>query len=183
MTATAQFHSQMYQAYKALDQEVSDRMLIIAGVGYKTLFRLAHEPRFFGPWKQMTKVISRVAGDPHREGDGRVPLASAALESHGGLIWELLPAEDLHSARINESRNAYSPTSTVVSRSAMAAWPPHLHRRATMLPSGGSLGTHNVRRKVRANRTRTYYRGLKTANFGDSTLCARRDIRAAHLCL
>ena len=80
-------------------------MLIIAGVGYKTLFRLTYEPRFFGPWKQMTKVISRVAGDPHREGDGRVPLASAALESHGGLIWELLPAEDLHSARINESRN------------------------------------------------------------------------------
>jgi hypothetical protein len=83
LTATAQFHSQMYQAYKALDQEVSDRMLIIAGVGYKTLFRLAHEPRFFGPWKQMTKVISRVAGDPHREGEGASPLGVGGF----GIAW------------------------------------------------------------------------------------------------
>jgi hypothetical protein len=69
-------------------------MLVIAGVGYQTLFRLAYEPRFFGLWERMAKVTSRIKGDPHREGDGRVPLASAQLENvqtryvkgiHGGL--------------------------------------------------------------------------------------------------
>jgi hypothetical protein len=69
-------------------------MLMIAGVGYQTLFRLAYEPQFFGLWEKAVKATARVDGDPHREGDGRMPLASAMLEDveiryvkgvHGGL--------------------------------------------------------------------------------------------------
>ncbi len=91
---TSEFHRQMDDAHWALDQTLRDRMLVIAGVGYKTLFRLAYEPRFFGLWEKMAKVTDRIAADPHRDGDGRVPLASAALYStpiryvkgvHGGL--------------------------------------------------------------------------------------------------
>jgi pimeloyl-ACP methyl ester carboxylesterase len=94
LDGVAQFHRQMYDAHRALPQELRDRMLVIAGVGYQTLFRVAYEPQFFGLWEKMAKITSRRPGDPHREGDGRVPLASAALEDvpiryvrgiHGGL--------------------------------------------------------------------------------------------------
>jgi hypothetical protein len=94
LTEAANFHSQMYQAHQTLDQELRDRMVVIAGVGFKTLFRLIYKPGFFGRWEHMVKVFDRIVGDPHREGDGRVPLASAALENvairyvkavHGGL--------------------------------------------------------------------------------------------------
>jgi pimeloyl-ACP methyl ester carboxylesterase len=77
---TAEVHRQMYQAHRALTQELRDRMLVIAGVGYQTLFRLAYEPQFFGLWERAVKLTARTDGDPHREGDGRVPLASAMLE-------------------------------------------------------------------------------------------------------
>jgi hypothetical protein len=56
-------------------------MAMIAGVGYKTLFRLAFEPGFLGIWERTTKVTGRIGGNRHREGDGRVPLASAELEN------------------------------------------------------------------------------------------------------
>jgi pimeloyl-ACP methyl ester carboxylesterase len=88
------FHRRLHEAHQALDQMQRDRMLVIAGVGYKTLFRLANDRRFFGLWEHMTKITERIAGDPHREGDGRVPLASATLDNvpiryvrgvHGGL--------------------------------------------------------------------------------------------------
>jgi pimeloyl-ACP methyl ester carboxylesterase len=91
---TADLYRQMYQAHRGLSQEFRDRMLVIAGVGYQTLFRLAYEPKFFGMWEKAEKLTARVPGDPHRDGDGRVPLASAMLEDveiryvkgvHGGL--------------------------------------------------------------------------------------------------
>jgi pimeloyl-ACP methyl ester carboxylesterase len=91
---TIDVYRQMYSAHRVLSQELRDRMLVIAGVGYQTLFRLAYEPRFFGLWERAVKLTARAAGDPHREGDGRVPLASAMLEDveiryvkgvHGGL--------------------------------------------------------------------------------------------------
>lgn len=94
LDGAAEFHKQMYESHNALDQSLRDRMLVIAGVGYKTLFRLAYDSRFFGLWEYTDKVTDRIKGDPHREGDGRVPLASAALENvlirfvkgvHGGL--------------------------------------------------------------------------------------------------
>ncbi|MFZ0727593.1 MAG: alpha/beta fold hydrolase [Desulfobacterales bacterium] len=91
---TAEFHRRMDEAHRSLDQAYRDRMLVIAGVGYKTLFRLAYEPRFFGLWEKMMKTTERIPADLHRDGDGRVPLASATLYStpiryvkgvHGGL--------------------------------------------------------------------------------------------------
>lgn len=77
----AALHCQLHEWHGGLTQEQRDRMLIIAGVGVKTLFRLAYTPRFFGVWDRMTKVTERTPGDLHREGDGRVPLASASLEN------------------------------------------------------------------------------------------------------
>jgi hypothetical protein len=38
------------------------------------------KPGWLGLWKDVDKITSRTPGDPHREGDGRVPLASAELE-------------------------------------------------------------------------------------------------------
>lgn len=70
----------MFAWHCALEQEKRDRMLVIAGVGYQTLFRLAYEAQFFGLWEHTQKIRTRQRGNPHREGDGSVPLASAALE-------------------------------------------------------------------------------------------------------
>ncbi|HEX8843857.1 MAG TPA: alpha/beta fold hydrolase [Pyrinomonadaceae bacterium] len=80
---THTFHTRMYEAHQNLDQSYRDRMAIIAGVGYKTLFRLAYQKRFWGFWEKTEKVTAAVAGDPHRQGDGRVPVASASLENVG----------------------------------------------------------------------------------------------------
>lgn len=94
LNSAADFHRRMYEAHQSLDQTFRDRMTVIAGVGYKTLFRLAYEPRFFGIWEHTVKITERIQGNLHREGDGRVPLASASLEDvpiryvkgvHGGL--------------------------------------------------------------------------------------------------
>jgi pimeloyl-ACP methyl ester carboxylesterase len=83
LDGVAEFHRKMYQAHRKLDQGLRDRMAVIAGVGYKSLFRLAYHPGFLGLWEHMDKVTTRIQGDAHREGDGRVPLASAALENVG----------------------------------------------------------------------------------------------------
>lgn len=94
LSAAARFHSQLFQAHNELNQDLRDRMLVIAGVGNKTLFRLAYDSGFLGIWEHTDKVTDRIEGDMHREGDGRVPLASAALDNvpirfvkgiHGGL--------------------------------------------------------------------------------------------------
>jgi pimeloyl-ACP methyl ester carboxylesterase len=95
LNATASFHRDIYEAHRRLDQEQRDKMVVIAGVGFQTLFRLAYAPGFLGLWEKTEKLINRVRDDPHREGDGRVPLASAMLENvadiryvrgvHGGL--------------------------------------------------------------------------------------------------
>jgi pimeloyl-ACP methyl ester carboxylesterase len=95
LDATADFHRRMYQAHGDLDQTHRDKMVVIAGVGFETLFRLAYTGGLASLWKTMTKVFGRVDNDPHRDGDGRVPLASARLENvfdtryvygvHGGL--------------------------------------------------------------------------------------------------
>lgn len=77
------FHQQMRQAHLMLDQDMRDRMAVIAGVGQKTLFRLAYRPGFISSWDHMVKESKRVEDDIHREGDGSVPLASAALEYVG----------------------------------------------------------------------------------------------------
>lgn len=94
LDAAGSMHRDLYQWHQGLPQELCDRMLVIAGVGYKTLFRLEYHSQFFGLWTDMDKVTEREAGNPHRDGDGRVPVASAVLENvqvryvrgvHGGL--------------------------------------------------------------------------------------------------
>jgi len=94
LAEVTQYHERMYFGHRALDQSLRDRMLVIAGVGFRTLFRLAYQTQFFGVWERTAKVMDRIEDDLHREGDGRVPLASAALEDvairyvkgiHGGL--------------------------------------------------------------------------------------------------
>ncbi|MFE5594921.1 lipase family alpha/beta hydrolase [Streptomyces sp. NPDC056549] len=75
-----QSHQDLHLWHNALDQGLRDRMAIIAGTGFKTLFRLSYTKR--GKlWHHMDRVTSRQTADPHRDGDGRVPLASATLTS------------------------------------------------------------------------------------------------------
>lgn len=50
---------------------------MIAGVGHESLFRLERNSAWFGLKDKQHRT--RTPGDIHREGDGRVPLASAAL--------------------------------------------------------------------------------------------------------
>jgi len=54
-------------------------MLMVAGAGCKTLFRLQYTSKLGGLWESMDKITDRIPGDPNRDGDGRVPLASAQL--------------------------------------------------------------------------------------------------------
>jgi pimeloyl-ACP methyl ester carboxylesterase len=94
LDAAAAFHRDLHGWHKQLNQECRDKMLMVAGVGMKTLFRLGYRTGLPALWKEMDKVTERVPGDPHRDGDGRVPLASARLRgvtmryvkgAHGGL--------------------------------------------------------------------------------------------------
>ena len=94
LSAVAKFHQDLFAHHNSLSQDLRDRMLVIAGVGFKTLFRLAYDTSFFGLWEHMDRVTDRIPGSLHRDGDGRVPLASASLENvqiryargvHGGL--------------------------------------------------------------------------------------------------
>jgi pimeloyl-ACP methyl ester carboxylesterase len=68
------------EAHANLDVNCRERMLAIIGVGKKTLFRLEERSRRFGRSERTRKITDRVPGDPHRDGDGRVPVASAQLE-------------------------------------------------------------------------------------------------------
>jgi hypothetical protein len=83
LDAAADLHRRLYETHCNLDQERRDQMVVIAGVGYQTLFRLAYKPGFLGLWEKTDKICRRILNDPHREGDGRVPLASARLENVG----------------------------------------------------------------------------------------------------
>lgn len=94
LDAAATMHRDLHQWHQSLMNEFHKRMLVIAGVGYKTLFRLEYDPQFFGLWEKTVKITERRPGERHRDGDGRVPIASALLEHvttryvrgvHGGL--------------------------------------------------------------------------------------------------
>lgn len=58
-------HRDLEQWHEGLTQEERDRMLVIAGVGYQTLFRLEFESQFFGLREKMVKVTERRPGDRH----------------------------------------------------------------------------------------------------------------------
>lgn len=83
LNGVADFHRDLLEWHLSLDQEARDRMAVIAGVGYKTLFRVAYKKSFGFLWEHMDRVTTREPGNVHREGDGRVPLASADLEQVG----------------------------------------------------------------------------------------------------
>jgi pimeloyl-ACP methyl ester carboxylesterase len=94
LDGAAEFHKRMAESNAALTQDQRDKMRMIAGVGYKTLFRIEFHRHAWGLWERAKKVTNRIPGNRHREGDGRVPLASAELEGlethyvvgvHGGL--------------------------------------------------------------------------------------------------
>jgi pimeloyl-ACP methyl ester carboxylesterase len=70
-----QFHTDIYQWHNSLLQKYKDRMLMIAGVGQETLFRLEFDTAFWGLWEKTRKITDRVPCDVNRDGDGRVPLA------------------------------------------------------------------------------------------------------------
>lgn len=92
LDGAAAFHRRLFDAHRRLDRK--DRLRMIAGVGYKSLFRLEQTGGLSRLWRDVTKVTEREPCTAHREGDGRVPLASARLEGvktfyvrgeHGGL--------------------------------------------------------------------------------------------------
>ncbi len=95
LDGSAAFHRELYDWHIGLAQEQRNRMAVIAGVGYKTLFRVAYRRGYGFLWEHMAKETRRKGSDPHRDGDGRIPLASAKLEytgetryvraEHGGL--------------------------------------------------------------------------------------------------
>jgi pimeloyl-ACP methyl ester carboxylesterase len=98
------FYSDLYQWHQVLELEQKDRMLMIAGVGQETLFRLEFDKAFWGLWERTKKITERIDADPNRDGDGRVPLASGLLEDvtarfvkgeHGGLPNIPAVAEDV----------------------------------------------------------------------------------------
>ncbi|MBN1174580.1 MAG: alpha/beta fold hydrolase, partial [Micromonosporaceae bacterium] len=74
-------HRELFDWHCALDQSQRDRMLVIAGVGQRSLFRVSGVDETTGrPRQRLERTVTRRPGDPHQEGDGRVPLASAQLE-------------------------------------------------------------------------------------------------------
>jgi hypothetical protein len=79
------FHQQMYKYHMGLEQRFRDRMVVIAGVGFKTPFRINYEQQFFGLKKDISIVKDRIPGNIHREGDRSVPLASATLNDVGDI--------------------------------------------------------------------------------------------------
>lgn len=94
LDAAANMHRALDEWHKNLTQDLRERMLVIAGVGYQTLFRLEYDSMFFGLWEKTAKITGREPGNRHRDGDGRVPVASAVLDHvearyvrgvHGGL--------------------------------------------------------------------------------------------------
>jgi len=76
---TAALHRDLHQWHLGLDPDQRERMAIIAGVGRRTLFHLGYRSAFGSLWRHMDRVTSRTPASPHRDGDGRVPLASASL--------------------------------------------------------------------------------------------------------
>jgi pimeloyl-ACP methyl ester carboxylesterase len=76
---TASLHRDLHAWHETLNVDLRSRMANIAGVGRRTLFRIAYRSGVGSHWRQMDKVTRREPGDMHREGDGRVPLASAQL--------------------------------------------------------------------------------------------------------
>ncbi|MFD7902710.1 lipase family alpha/beta hydrolase [Kitasatospora sp. NPDC059722] len=150
LSAAGAAHRELHAWHEQLDQGKRDRMAVIAGVGYRTLFRVAFRRRLdpglpssvdFG-WETMERVTKRIPGDRDREGDGRVPLASAELEHvgevryvravHGGLPNERQVTDDVFRFLADEPMQ--------LPRSAKAALHGHLGTHATSDGGGDDPG-------------------------------------------
>ena len=83
----AQLHRDLYAFHSGLSQAQRNKMLVIAGVGFDTLFRLEYKRLAvkgrWVVWDRMVKVTQQNPADLNRLGDGRVPVPSAALEHVG----------------------------------------------------------------------------------------------------
>jgi pimeloyl-ACP methyl ester carboxylesterase len=157
LDAAADFHTRMYQAHRGLQQAQRDKMAVIAGVGYETLFRLTYTSGLASLWTTMTKVFSIVDNDPHRDGDGRVPLASARLENvidiryvygvHGGLT--NIPAVYQDVFRYLKGKTMQLPNTVAGAVSGHLAGPttseaPHLDGSAAAPARPGNPGLWNL---------------------------------------
>lgn len=80
LQAVAQFHHSLKTWHDSLSRDQFSRMLVIAGVGYSSLFRLEFDEKFWGLWKNTKRYTERQEGAPNFEGDGRVSVASAKLD-------------------------------------------------------------------------------------------------------
>ena len=128
LDGAASFHRRLYDWHVGLDQTQRDRMAVIAGVGYKTLFQLAYKPALGFLWEVMDRITRVQKGNPHRDGDGRVPLASAMLENvgatrfiraeHGGLPGVKAVYEDAFRWLLGQPMN--------LEVTPQAAWAKHL---------------------------------------------------------
>jgi pimeloyl-ACP methyl ester carboxylesterase len=82
LNAADKFHTELFNWHNnELTPTKRRQMLQISGVGRETLIRLEAKDKWYD-WKDIDKITSRSSdgSNPHREGDGRVPLASAELE-------------------------------------------------------------------------------------------------------
>lgn len=78
LDATRNHHVRLYRWHLGLEQRHRNRMAAIVGVGLKTLFRTTYRQTSGHKWQE---DVTRDPGTAHRDGDGRVPLASARLGS------------------------------------------------------------------------------------------------------
>ncbi len=118
LTAVGDFHRDLSRWHRELLQDHCDKMLMVIGVGYKSLFRMESVDRL-GLWSTMVKTTERIEGHPHRDGDGRVPIASARLERvrtkyvkglHGGLTNLAAVYSDVFAWLKNEEMNLLADT-------------------------------------------------------------------------
>lgn len=73
------FHEDLFASHKSLDSSLKRKMAMIIGVGEEMPFRVDVEPGWFSGTNTDT-VLKREEGNPDRESDGSVPVASAKLE-------------------------------------------------------------------------------------------------------
>jgi hypothetical protein len=83
--------------------------------------RPPYSPGFLGLWEKTDKVFGRVLDNPHREGDGRVPLASALLENVGDTRYVCGVQGGLSKSR--RSTRTYSAVSRTSPCSCPKTWP------------------------------------------------------------
>lgn len=69
--------------FETLTNERRGKMAMFVGMAQPTPFRMTIRLRLGGYWESVGRITSRREDDPHREGDGSVPMASAQLPHLG----------------------------------------------------------------------------------------------------